>query len=373
MAAVARSALRAVVVVEAGAPAAVVRSRPTSPLFWQYLLAAELSAEKSREVVEALGTSSSDPVSFLLSCKLLTDAERRRFEYVDTSRLERALANGACVVEPEGFGQDLLQSPSPPAALFAWGETSCLTRPMVAIVGTRGASAYGKAVAQKFAEAFVRAGLVVASGGAMGIDENAHAGALDAGGQTVVVLANGVDIVQPPKNGPLFERVRASGCLVSPYAIGTPAMDYRFRPRNELLAAMSRAVLVVEAPEVSGSLVTSSAAGDLGREVFVVPGTIDRPGFRGSHRLIRDGATLVDDPGQVLESLGIEAATPAQRAESLSEPQRSILQALSVDPQAPEKLVHALGIPVPVLMAELTEMEMEGLVVRSGGGYAIKP
>jgi DNA processing protein len=281
---------------------------------------------------------------------------------VDTRDLERALAQGVTVVEQDEFGDSLRQSGSPPPALFAWGDTSCLTRPMVAIVGTRGASAYGKACAQKFAEAFARAGLVVVSGGAM-----------EAGGQTVAVFANGVDVAQPPKNAPLFARVREQGCLVSAFAVGTPAMEHRFRPRNELIAAMSLGVVVVEAPAGSGALMTCAAAADLGREVFVVPGTIDRPGFWGSHNLIRDGATLVDAPAQVLESLGFAPAPVEERRSSLNDLQRSILDALTVDPQAAEAITSHLGVDTARVMSELTLMELEGLVVKTGTGYAIRP
>lgn len=336
-------------------------------------MAAELPAKKSREVIAALGTSSSDPVSFLLSCPLLTAAEKKRLGLVDTRALEKALAAGVSVVEESAYGASLAESENPPVALFAWGDVSCLRSPMIAIVGTRGATAYGRACAQKFAEAFARAGLVVASGGAMGIDEQAHTGAMEAGGKTVAVFANGVDVVQPPKNGPLFARIREQGCLVSAFALGTPSLEFRFRPRNELIAALSLAVVVIEAPAGSGSLMTCTAAADLGREVFVVPGTIDRPGFRGSHNLIRDGATLVDDPAQVLASLGIEATAAAARAQGANEVQRLILEALTVDPQAPEKFVGALGLDSAQVMSELTMMEIEGLVVKSATGYAIKP
>jgi DNA processing protein len=344
-----------------------------SPLFWQYLLAAELPYDKSREVVSTLGTSLSDPLSALLSYRRLTDGERRKLDRVNTKALERALAAGITVVEPSQYGGALARSDSPPVALFAWGDTSVLRKPTIAIVGTRSATPYGRACAQKFAEAFAQAGLVVVSGGAMGIDESAHTGAMEAGGETIAVFANGVDIVQPPKNGPLFERIRSQGCLVSPFAVGTPAMEFRFRPRNELIAAMSMAVLLVEAPASSGALMTCTAAADLGREVFVVPGTIDRPTFRGSHNLIRDGATLVDDPAQVLASLGIEPASVSKRAVAGSEIQQSILAALTVDPQAPEKIVSGLGLESGKVMAELTLMELDGLIIKTGTGYAIKP
>lgn len=353
--------------------AEVLETKIASPLFWQYLLAAELPYDKSREVVSTLGTSLSDPLTFLLSYRRLSDGERKKLDRVDTHRLEEALNRGICVVEPEGYGESLKASTSPPIALFGWGDTSVLRKPMIAIVGTRSATPYGRACAQKFAEAFARAGVVVVSGGAMGIDESAHKGAMEVGGETVAVFANGVDVAQPPKNGPLFERIREQGCLVSPFAIGAPALEYRFRPRNELVAAMALAVVVIEAPAASGALMTCGAAADLGREVFVVPGTIDRPTFRGSHNLIRDGATLVDDPAQVLESLGISAVAESRRVAATSDVQKSILANLTVDPQAPEKIVSGLGLESSQVMAELTLMELEGLIIKSGSGYAIKP
>ena len=309
----------------------------------------------------------------LLSSRLLTDAERRRLQRVDSRALEKALSAGVSVVEPGSYNASLIESGNPPPALFAWGSGHCLARPMIAIVGTRGATAYGKACAQKFAEAFVRAGLVVVSGGAMGIDENAHIGAMEAGGETVAVFANGVDVAQPPKNAPLFARIRERGCLVSSFAVGTPALEHRFRPRNELIAALSLGVVVIEAPAGSGALMTCTAAADLGREVFVVPGTIDRPGFRGSHNLIRDGATLVDDPAQVLESLGYQPAPRAERRQSLSEVQQRIMDALSADPKAVDAIIGAVGMDSAQVMSELTMMEIDGLLLKTPTGYAVKP
>ena len=146
-------------------------------------------------------------MSFLRTYRGLSGAERKRLEQTDTRRLERALDAGVAAVGQESYGPELLRSPAPPPALFVWGDAACLQRPMIAIVGTRGASVYGKAVAQKFAEAFVRAGVVVVSGGAMGIDENAHLGALEAGGQTVAVFANGASI---PENQELTSKLKAS-------------------------------------------------------------------------------------------------------------------------------------------------------------------
>lgn len=336
-------------------------------------MAADLPYAKSREIVESLGTSNSDPISSLLSSRILTESERKRLSRIDTRALESAVESGIVAVPADEFGQQLAESLRPPLALFAWGDKQCLLRPMIAIVGTRAASTYGRAVAQKFGEHFARSGVIVASGGAMGIDTCAHEGALAAGGQTVAVLPGGVDVPQPPKNKGLFDRIRESGCLVSPYAVGSPAFDHRFEQRNHLIAAMSLCVVVVEAPSKSGALMTCSAAADLGRSVFVVPGSIDMPGFRGSHRLVRDGATLVDDPAQVLEEMGIESGASTEDRGQLTERQSAIMTALSAEPQSAESIVPLVSASSADILADLTMLELEGYVIKSAMGYSVKP
>ncbi len=303
----------------------------------------------------------------------MSPAELKRLDKVDSKPLEKALALGVQVVTDERMGDCLLESPAPPPALFAWGQAECLTNPMIAIVGTRGATTYGRAAAQKFAEAFARAGLTVVSGGAVGIDRHAHEGALEVGGKTVVVLANGVEHAQPPQNRPLFDRVRKSGCLVSPFAVGAPALPHKFRPRNELIAAMSLAVVVVEAPVNSGALMACGAAADMGREVFVVPGPINLRNYHGSHELIRDGATLVSTPDQVLHTLDFR---PAERPEALVEVtdvQHRILAALSVEPRPAEQIGSNTELSTSEILTELTTMEIEGLIIHNDLGYAIRP
>ncbi len=350
------------------------RAGRLSPLFWQYLMAGELPVAKSREIVRSLGASYVDPVSYLLSSRLLSPAEKRNVGRADLRGLERALEQGVAVLEEEDYPETLQQSLGSPPALFAWGDLSALRAPMVGIVGTRGPSAYGKAVAWKFAEALAAAGVTVVSGGAMGIDAQAHEGALAAGGKTVAVLGNGLDRAQPARNADLFERVRASGCLLSQFAVGAPSLSHHFPARNHLIAALSMGVLVVEAPERSGALITASAAAELGRLVFVVPATINNFGFRGSHALIRDGASLVDHPDQVLEALGIEGgASAAPAGPDLTDAQNRIMAALTTDPQPAESIAAVTGLPPSELLDELTMLELEGLVLREPTGYAIKP
>lgn len=254
-----------------------------------------------------------------------------------------------------------------PPALFCWGDSQALHEPIVAIVGTRGGTAYGQAIAQKFAETLARAGAVIASGGAIGIDAAAHKGALKAGGKTIAVLAHGVDLVRPAVNRGLFAHIRQNGCLVSQFPIGMPSLRHNFPARNHTLAGLCQAVVVVEAPERSGALITARVGAEVGRDVFVTPGPITLDSFRGSHALIRDGAVLVDHPDQVIEALGLEPPAPAA---TLPEgPEAAILELLKEKPLSSDRIAEELGMDAGETLAKLTVLEMEGLVLRGPAGF----
>jgi len=240
-------------------------------------------------------------------------------------------------------------------------------------VGTRAATTYGKAVAMKFAEAFARAGATVVSGGALGIDAAAHKGALSHGGKTIAVLAGGIEQVYPAIHGGLFMQIRENGCLVSAHAIGSRPNGFRFLNRNHLIAGLSLAVVVVEAPERSGALSTAHAANEQGKQIFVVPANIDNTNFKGSHALIRDGATLVDHPDQVLEAIGLAAAVAAPTFPDLTPAGSRILKAIESAPLTAEFIVERTGLDTPEVMAELTMLEIDGRVIRDGGKFAVRP
>lgn len=337
-----------------------------TPLAWQVLLAVETPPAKTRDLLRELRATRLEPTAFLRAHPRLTDAERRRLDLVDLRALEKALDRGVRAVPAEDL--DRADTPLPPA-LFVWGDPVALQEPAVAIVGTRGASTYGKACSRKFAETAARAGATVVSGGALGIDAAAHEGALEAGGRTVAVLGSGVDVVYPAAHAGLFDRIRDRGALVSQFACGAGPNGYKFLVRNGLIAALATVVVVIEAPEGSGALNTANAAAELGRQVLVVPGTIDRNGFRGSHALIRDGAALLDHPDQMLEALGLDPGT-VQAATAA--PDSAVLAALSIDPLPVEKIVEITGLDPPAVMAELTMLELDGRVLRDGIGYARK-
>ncbi len=261
-----------------------------------------------------------------------------------------------------------------PAVLFTIGNQKTLTLPSIGVVGTRGASSYGKALAIKFSESLARAGVAVVSGGALGIDACAHRGALQARGMTIAVMACGIDKLYPPANAQLFSQILSSGgCIVSQFPLGEPNLAFRFLMRNHVIAALSDGVLVIEAPPKSGSLTTANAANDMGRQVFVVPGSVGVLNFFGSHALIRNGATLVDHPDQILgdlfESLGVEM-TPVAKAGQTG---GALIEALSVEALSAESLAARTGLDLSDVLSELTMLELDGRVYRDGALYGMNP
>ncbi|MBC8065442.1 MAG: DNA-protecting protein DprA [Chlorobia bacterium] len=272
------------------------------------------------------------------------------------------------------FSESLKNWPENPPGLFVWGDWKCALEPTVAIVGTRGASTYGKAVSTKFAEAFARAGVTVISGGAIGIDAAAHKGAMAVEGKTIAVLAGGVDRLYPALHRGLFQQIRGgNGCLVSQFACGTKPDAFRFLGRNHLIAALSLAVVVIEAPERSGAIHTAHRANELGKQVFVVPSNIENLNFRGSHALIRDGAALVDHPDQVLNSIGVKPALDIPFEKPMGSVAQKILGVLSTSPLAVEFILERSGLPMSDVISELTILELEGRIIHDAGGYAVKP
>jgi len=340
--------------------------------FWQRLLSAELAPAKNRVLLEELGSFALDPIDRVARHPIFSDVERKRLESADMSALAKAQANGLGILEFDDYPEILQESGNVPPALFFKGDVSCLFGPTVAIVGTRSASTYGRACAFKFANALAKAGVTVISGGALGIDAAAHKGALDAGGKTAAVLATGVETVYPAVHHSLFQQISNSGCLVSQFAVGSKLADYKFLIRNILVASLSHAVLVIEAPARSGAISTATAANELGREVFVLPANIDHFGFQGSFSLLRDGATIVTHPDQILESLQIEPQ-PDEQLVDASEIGKLILATLTSNPVSTELIVERSGLETSEVLSELTMLELDGHVIRGPNGYALVP
>lgn len=282
------------------------------------------------------------------------------------------LEKGVHPIEAKDFPPQMHADFFPPA-IFAWGTSEVFQQPSVAIVGTRAASAYGRAAAMKFAEVLASSGITIVSGGALGIDAAAHEGALSVGGSTVAVLAGGVDRVYPAKHGGLFARIREQGGLVSQFAIGSKPDYYKFLIRNRLIAGLAHVILVVEAPSRSGALSTATAAAEMGKDVYVVPSNIENLNFRGSHALIRDGASLCDHPDQILDALGVLKLTASTEPVQVSKEGSRILDALKGRLLTHDEICDATGLSSPEVSGELSLLELDGLVLKDGRHFHVKP
>ena len=273
------------------------------------------------------------------------------------------------------YPQQLLQAPDPPPLLFAIGQLATLKRPAVAMVGSRNATAQGQANAEQFAHALSQRGVCVVSGLALGIDAAAHLGALAGEGSTIAVVGTGLDIVYPARNRDLAHRIAQHGLIVSEFALGTRALAANFPRRNRIIAGLAQGTLVVEAALQSGSLITARLAGDLGREVLAIPGSIHSPQSRGCHALIKQGAKLVESASDVLEELRLEtprdqAFTAPERGDDKPEAESPspVLSALAGDPVSLDTLAQRTGLDASALMTQLTALELEGRVARLPGG-----
>lgn len=317
----------------------------------------------------------------------LDQAALEWIERPDVARLELDLAwlaqpgHRLLRCNDEDFPPQLETIAQPPAALFVAGDATALLAPQIAMVGARSASAQGLANARDFARAFSRSGLTVTSGMADGIDGAAHAAALDADAATVAVVGTGPDLVYPRKHRDLAKRIEQHGAIVSEFPPGTEARPDHFPRRNRLIAGLSLGALVVEAGLQSGSLITARLAAESGREVFALPGSIHNPLAKGCHRLIRDGARLVENAGEVIEALGPAAlaqgaglrarldsgtSRDAPRSGTLERSQdpdyATLLTALGDLPLSLDELVERTRIAPAAVSSMLLLLELEGMV-----------
>lgn len=279
----------------------------------------------------------------------------------------------------------LARSEEPPAALFVAGDADLLWHPQVAIVGSRHPTPAGADCARRFAEQLAGAGLVVTSGLAAGIDAQAHRGAL-ACGRTIAVIGTGPDRCFPAAHAELMTRIAEAGAVVSEYPPGTEGHKAHFPARNRLIAGLSLGTLVVEAAQRSGALITARQAAQAGREVFAIPGSIHNPLAQGCHRLIRQGAALVESADEVLAGLGVMAEALAdclrQRLLPMPSPavasptapsgcpeQQRVLDTLGSDPLPLDLLAERSGLTLPRLSAMLLGMELDGRIAADNGRY----
>jgi DNA processing protein len=271
----------------------------------------------------------------------------------------------------------------PPLVLWIRGVPIPFDRPMVAIVGSRAGSPYALAVAERLGFDLAARGVVVVSGMARGVDAAAHRGALAAGGPTIAVLGSGVDVVYPPEHGALADAIAGAGAVISELVPGTPPRAPFFPHRNRIISGLSRGIVIVEAGEKSGSLITARCGLEQGRDVLAVPGNVLNTRNRGGHALLRDGARLVETADDVLEELGIahdDAAArapknPSAAADTLQQPRARdpLLECLTRgEPSDLDDLSERSGLSPARLLPRLLDLELRGFVRRAGGGRFVR-
>jgi DNA processing protein len=282
------------------------------------------------------------------------------------------------------YPPDLLNVADPPPVLYLKGRRELLGASCLAVVGSRNATAQGIANAESFSRLLSEAGYTIVSGQALGIDTAAHRGGLAGSGSTIAVIGTGADIVYPARNRDLAHQIADRGLIVSEFPLGTPAISNNFPRRNRIISGLSRGVLVVEAALRSGSLITARLAGEQGREVFAIPGSIHSPLSKGCHSLIKQGAKLVDDARDIIEELGAPQGGAAQAAtqtatqtleeaadggsDELPEAHADLLRHLAYDPVTIDALAERSGLTIDALSAMLLQLELDGRISQLPGG-----
>ena len=355
---------------------AVPSSDRNDTLSWlQLTLLPGLGPSMQRKLLRAFGTPAqvlASPRSALAQHVPAEDADRivRR---ANGALVERALAwledpnHHLLTLGDAAYPQGWLEMSDPPNAVYAIGRVELLNAPALAIVGSRNATPQGLRDAFEFARALSAAGLCIVSGLAHGIDAQAHRGGLEGASSSVAVMGTGADLLYPKRNLEIAGRLAKSGCLVTEFPLGTPPEKWNFPRRNRLISGLVRGVLVVEGAEKSGSLITARFAAEQGREVFAIPGSIHSPLAKGCHRLIKDGATLVENADDVLVELRmLERAPPVVELPDDADP---FVRALGFSPVTVDQLALLTGEDAGAVSARLTRLQLESIVTALPGGW----
>lgn len=305
---------------------------------------------------------------------LLDSEYRKRAE--DHLKFVEASDISVFTLDDGDYPEYLRSIPDPPVALYVYGKI-VKSEACFAVVGSRKASSYGLGMAEKLSAGLAKAGLCVVSGMARGVDSKAHWGALSAGGRTIAVLGCGVDQVYPCENRELAKRIGRNGALVSEFVPGTAPLPVNFPLRNRIISGVSRGVLVVEAGERSGSLITAYYALDQGREVFAMPGNINSGASKGTNRLIKEGAKIVTDVGDILEELAMAGGMDyslfsgpgPQLPDLLTADEKTIAAKLSDGPAHIDSIASECGLSVQTAGSILVMLELSGFVEQLPGKY----
>jgi DNA processing protein len=302
-------------------------------------------------------------IETLLEARQKTDLD------AEMARLERSGAQALTWDDPQ-YPRSLRNIAQPPPVLFVHGTLLPADEWAVAVVGTRHASVYGRDVARELAAGLAANGVTVVSGLARGVDIAAHRAALEAGGRTIAVLGSGVDNIYPAEHQATAEAIIKSGAVVSDYALGTPPDGPNFPPRNRIISGLSKGVVIVEAAEVSGALITADFAAEQGRDVFAVPGNIFQRQAAGTNRLIQQGAKLVTGVADILEELNLAMVSEQKTARAVlpaDATEERLLACLSAEPVHIDEIGNQVGMPISQVSGALALMELKGIVRQVGG------
>ena len=358
---------------------------------WLRLHALEFAPHRLNSLLDAYGGSpgfcvSASPSDWkarqpqLGEKRLAKMAAARRTDFSQTrAALEKHQAR-LVTVRDACYPANLRPLPDAPPVLFLRGTLIPEDKFSIAIVGSRRATSYGLGLARQFARELARHGLTIVSGGASGVDTEAHRGALEGGGRTLAFLGCGVDVAYPSANRALFGEIASGrGAVLSEFGMGTRPEPWHFPARNRLISGTSLGVLVIESPADSGSLITAREAGDQGRDVFAVPGPIGMGHSAGCHKLIQDGAKLVECVDDILSEIGVltlaspDASAAALRpVPNLPPEQRRILDMLTLHPRQTEGMIVESGLTAPQVTGILTLLELRGLAKRVPGNAFVR-
>jgi DNA processing protein len=355
-----------------------------SKRFWVgFNLVKGIGAVRLRALLQAFGdlerawlASARELQAAGLSSKLVESLVKVRSEVSLDAIWERIQNQGIQVLtwEDEGYPRRLKEIDQPPPVIYVRGRIQPEDDWAVAVVGTRRVSAYGRQVTEEIASLLARSGVSVVSGLARGVDAAAHQAALNAGGRTLAVLGSGVDRIYPPEHRRLAEAIQGQGAVISDYPPGTPPDGVNFPPRNRIISGLSLAVVIIEAGERSGALITAGFAADQGRDVFAVPGSILAPQSIGTNRLIQNGARPLLDPKEILEVLDLTLGLERREARQAlpSDPtEAQLIKLLGREPVHVDDLRAQAGMPIEQVTATLTMMELKGMVKQVGSMHYV--
>jgi DNA processing protein len=274
------------------------------------------------------------------------------------------------------YPANLRETHDPPPYLYVKGRLVEGDKVSVAVVGSRKATQYGRQLTKKISGDIAAKGVTIVSGGARGIDTEAHKGAIEAGGRTIAVLGCGIDVVYPPENASLFKAVAESGAVVTEFPVGTPPDAANFPQRNRIISGISMGVVVMEAADVSGSLITASYSLDQGREVYAVPGSVASPTSRGTNSLIKKGAKLVEGSEDILVDLfpymkgylrELDLYRKPEREFDFGADEKALFELINLEPAHIDALAEKTGVPVSKALSLLLGMELKGAIRQVAG------